>query len=101
MDIFPITAEALLSFAGGLVIAAIAGLWLKHYLKDWRFTPLLVLGVTEALLCGARLVLTPGATGVEWANTVAIALFAASLETFGYESVLNILGIMGHGRRAS
>ncbi len=98
---FPITAEALLTLFGGVVVAAIAGLWLKHYLTDWRFTPLLVLGVTELVLLLVLFATTGWQPDAERIIQVAAtALVAATLESWGYEAIINILGKMGFGSRS-
>ncbi|MCK9356966.1 MAG: hypothetical protein M0R22_07485, partial [Dehalococcoidia bacterium] len=78
----PITIEALASFAGGLFLAVVAGLWLKGFLQDWRFTPILVLAVTVVLVEAANW-LAYGAefTAREAGLAAFLALFAATLET--------------------
>jgi hypothetical protein len=100
MDI-PITYEALASFGGGLFLAFLAGQWLAKYLKDWRWTNLLVLGVTIVLIELAHW-LTYGAefTGRQAGLAAFWGFFAASAETLGYETVLNVLGRMGVGKRS-
>ena len=98
---FPITSEALLTLFGGVIVAAICGLWLKHYLADWRFTPLFVLLCTEGLLL---LVLFASSawqpTAERIISVAAIAGIAATLESWGYEAIVNILGKMGFGPRS-
>ena len=97
----PITIEALASFAGGLFLAAVAGLWLKGFLKDWRFTPIMVLAVTVILVEGANWLAYGAEFTARQAGLAAFwALFAATLETWGYEAVVNVLGRMGVGRRS-
>lgn len=96
-----ITPETALTLGGGVVIAAIVGLWMKKYLADWRFTSLLVLGVTEGLLLFILFATTGFKPGWERALAVGlVALVASSLETFGYETIANVLGKMGHGTRS-
>ena len=101
MTIFPITFETVLTLAGGCVIAAIAGLWLKRYLPDWRFTPLMVMVVVEVVLVLIQTVasaLQP--TGEEIVRVLLIGLQSSTLETFGYEVIVNALGLMGVGTRS-
>ncbi len=98
---FPVTSEALLTLFGGVVVAAIAGLWLKHYLADWRYTPLVVLACTELVLLLVLFATTGWRPSSEQLVSVALmALFGASLETFGYEAVVNALGLAGFGHRS-
>ncbi len=98
---FPVTSEALLTLFGGVVVAAIAGLWLKHYLADWRFTPLFVLLCTELLLLLVLFAVSAWRPDAERIIQVAAtALVAATLESWGYEAIVNILGKMGFGPRS-
>ena len=97
----PITIEALATFAGGLFLALVAGLWLKGFLKDWRYTPILVLGVTVVLVEAANWLAYGAAFTAREAGLAAFwGLFAATLETWGYEAVVNVLGRMGVGKRS-
>jgi len=97
----PITIDALASFAGGLFLAAVAGLWLKHYLPDWRYTPIFVLGLTLLLVELANWLYYAASFTWQQAGLAAFwALFAATLETWGYEAAVNALGKMGVGKRS-
>ena len=97
----PITIESLASFGGGLFLAAVAGLWLKHYLSDWRYTPIFVLGLTFVLVEAANWLYYAAAFTWQQAGLAAFwALFASTLETWGYEAVVNVLGTMGVGKRS-
>lgn len=101
MNLGDISAGTLLTLAGAILIAGIAGLWLKRYLNDWRFTPLVVLAAT----IGAMTVLTLAIRGLspppeEWATMAVLAVVGATIETFGYETVTNILGRYGVGNRS-
>lgn len=98
---FPITSEALLTLFGAVIVAIIAGLWLKRYLPDWRYTPLVVLACTELVLLLVLFATTGWRPGSEQLVSVALmALFGASLETFGYEAIVNALGLAGFGHRS-
>ena len=98
---FPITSEALLTLFGAVIVAIIAGLWLKRYLPDWRYTPLVVLACTELVLLLVLFATTGWRPGSEQLVSVALmALFGASLETFGYEAIVNALGLAGVGHRS-
>ena len=98
---FPISSEALLTLFGAVIVAIIAGLWLKRYLPDWRYTPLVVLACTELVLLLVLFATTGWRPSSEQLVSVALmALFGASLETFGYEAVVNALGLAGFGHRS-
>ena len=98
---FPVTSEALLTLFGAVIVAIIAGLWLKRYLPDWRYTPLVVLACTELVLLLVLFATTGWRPGSEQLVSVALmALFGASLETFGYEAIANALGLAGFGHRS-
>jgi hypothetical protein len=104
MEHIPITAGALATFAGALFIAVVAGLWVKRFLPDWRWTPLAVLVVTVGLVIGgtalARAAAGDALRGRDTALAAFWGLFAATLETFGYEAVVNALGLAGIGKRS-
>jgi multisubunit Na+/H+ antiporter MnhB subunit len=98
---FPINAAAVLTIAGAAILTALLGLWLKHYLPDWRFTNLLVLALAIVLVMLAQCVVTqwrPSGEALYAAFLVALA--AASLATFGYETIVNALGLAGIGKRS-
>lgn len=98
---FPISASAVLTIAGAAILVALLGLWLKHYLTDWRFTNLLVLGLAIAIVVLAQCVVTNWQpSGEALFSAFLVALVAASLATFGYETIANTLGRMGLGPRS-
>lgn len=98
---FAINAGALLTVVGAAVTSSLIALWVKHYLANWRFTPLVVLAITEALLFGAQLIVQQGRLTGDGALTAAlVGLAAASLSVFGYEVVVNALGLAGVGPRS-
>lgn len=98
---FPVSSEALLTLFGGVIVAAICGLWLKHYLADWRYTPLFVLLCTELMLLLVLFASSAWRPSAERIISVAvIALVAATLESWGYEALINIIGKMGFGPRS-
>ena len=82
---FPITGEALLTVLGSAAFSVLISMWLKHYLADWRYTNLFVLGIAELFAVTARLL---------------VGMIGATLATFGYETVTNLLGLAGVGRRS-
>jgi hypothetical protein len=99
---FPITVSAFLTIAGTALFAGIALEWLKRYNGEWRFNQLiaLVLAVVAALVaqCIAAQWKPGGAALFE---AVLMGFFGASVATFGYEGLVNVLGLMGFGKRAA
>lgn len=94
-----ISVEALGTVLGASIIVAILTMFTKHYLPDWRFTPLLVLLQAEVMCISANLIVEPpSGTGV--ANAALTGLVASALAVFGYEAVINALGRAGVGPRS-
>ena len=68
---------------------------------DWRFTPLVILAAVMVLLLLVLFAINGWQPKAEQIIIqIAIALFAVSLETFGYETIVNGLGKMGVGPRS-
>jgi hypothetical protein len=98
---FPISPEALLTIFGSALAGGVIGLWVKHYLPDWRFTNLLVLILCEVFVITAQVVATSGQpTGGEVFIAFLIGFFGASVATFGYEVIANFMGFAGYGKRS-
>jgi hypothetical protein len=98
---FPVDGGALLTIAGAAVFASVVGQWLKSYLAEWRYTNLLVLALAEVAAVVAQIIAAdgrPSAAAIYAA--VLIGLFGATLATFGYETISNLLGKAGIGKRA-
>lgn len=98
---FAISADALLTIGGATVLSVIVAMWVKHYLANWRWTPLVVLGITWTFTLAAQAIVSAGA--LTWGgvlSAVLMGLFAASLAVFGYETVANGLGLAGVGPRS-
>ena len=95
----PITAEMLLTVLGSAAFSVLISMWLKHYLADWRYTNLLVLGIAELFAIAARLVLG-AVSGGSVLGALLVGLAGATLATYGYEVVNNLLGLAGIGRRS-
>lgn len=98
---FPITAGAMLTIAGVAIFASLVGTWLKGYLGDWRWTNLLVLALAIAGAVIAQCVVSSGwPPGAALFTAVLIGFFGASLATYGYETIQNLLGKIGVGKRS-
>lgn len=81
------------------VFAELVGLWLDYYLSDWRWRPLLLLGL--ALLFSLGAALANGALGgwPELALRLWYGFLGGSVAVFGREVVLNVLALLGSGPR--
>ena len=98
IDIYTMTYQDLLTVAGAAALCALLTQWVKAYLHDWRWTNILALGLTIALVLAAAAV--DGTMNIEEAFAALLtALIGASLATFGYETILNLLGMAGIGPR--
>lgn len=97
---FPVEAAQLLTVAGVAVFSGLLGEWLKRYLPDWRWTNLLVLAIALALSAGALAVQLYAPVLEPFLNVLLVAFAGASLATFGYETIMNLLGVLGVGKRA-
>ena len=98
---FPLDPNALLTVLGMALLSGLVSQWLKAYLPDWRWTNVMVLVVAEVLAVITQLVYTnfhPTAVAI-WSACL-VAFFGASVATFGYETIINLLGTMGVGRRS-
>ncbi len=97
---FPV-ARGLLTVAGMALFCGLVIQWIKHALPDWRLTNLAALAVSLVVGMIALLVTTNFQPGGEQVLDAALVAFCgASLATFGYETIANILGFMGLGRRS-
>lgn len=94
-----VSIEALKTVVGTSIILAILTMFTKHFLADWRWTPLLVLGQGIVLCIGGSLATTPP-TAVSLGNAALTGLVAAALAVWGYEAVMNALGKIGVGGRS-
>ena len=100
----PMDLESLGTIAGMAAVATLLTTWLKSMLPDWRFTSLMVLGLCLLLSLGAvfGIAIDSGAgfTAEQIIDAILVALGGASLATFGYETVKNVLGVSGVGARS-
>jgi hypothetical protein len=97
MDTFPLDPGGLLNPVAAAALAALLAQWLKMYLPEWRLTNLLVL----ALAIACQLAATWVAGSHDWWGAVWAGFLGASIATFGYEAVMNLLGLARAGTRAS
>lgn len=97
MNSFPLDPSGMLNPLAAAAVAALLAQWLKGYLPEWRYTNVLVLllaigiEVAAAALAGSR----------NWWLACWSGFLGASIATFGYETVLNLLGVAGGGPRRS
>ena len=97
---FPITPEMAYSVTGAAVICVVLTQLLKQYLPDWRYTNLLSWVVTLIVVeIAAGLFIKDVELGERLFNAFLVALAGTSLATFGYETVVNLIGAAGAGPR--
>jgi hypothetical protein len=101
MDVFPTTPSVVYTIAGAAALGVLITAWLKKFLPDWRYTPLLCLGITFVLveIAGGAFVHDVDIWERLYTGFL-VALGGASLATFGREGLLNILGVAGVGARS-
>ena len=101
MDILDIvlTPEGFIAIPVAAAVCVLATQWLKSYLKEWRFTSLLALGITIVIELAALAASDIGAPPAVWFSAVWAGVVGASLATFGYESLNNLMGLAGVGPR--
>ena len=103
--LFPILPAALLSVPGAAVFATLVGQYVKQWIEDERVMNLVVLVLAvlfdevaagiyawQNQVVGADL-------GVLMFGALMAGFFGACLATFGYETVMNLLGKAGIGSR--
>ncbi len=101
LSAFPITPAMAYSVAGAAVICVLLTEWVKQYLPDWRYTSLLSLGLTLAIVEAAAALFVAGASlGERLFCGLLMSIAGASLATWGYEVVLNLIGKAGVGPRS-
>ena len=109
VELFPTTETALFTVVGAIVFCVLVTQWIKSYLPDWRYTGLLAFGLAALFveIAGLLMLFTPdGAPVVAYAILrqlligLLIAFVAASIATYGYEQVVNLLGAAGVGPRS-
>jgi hypothetical protein len=99
---FPIDVASFLTLGGVTAFTALAMQWLKKYLPDWRFTNLVALVLALITAEGAQWVIKgAGITGGDVFVAALIGFGGASIATFGYETVSNVTGILGKGKRVA
>jgi TctA family transporter len=101
-ELFPTQPEGLLNPVIAAVVAQLIALWLASYLKDWRWKDLLCLALTCAVLVAARVAgQTSSLTYGDVFSALWMGFVGASIATFGYETVMNLLGMVNRGPRAT
>jgi len=97
---FPINAGMLYSAVGSIAFAVIMTQWLKQYLQDWRFTSLLCLFFAVVFEFVAAWISQKGMNAEIAFAAFLLGVLGASVATFGYEMVVNLLGKAGVGPRS-
>jgi 4-hydroxybenzoate polyprenyltransferase len=87
-------------FAVAFAVAILVQI-LKPQLKDWRWTNIASLGLSEVLAMLAALIEAGWRPdGALLFSGAMVGLFGAGLAVLGYETVVNILGLLGKGSRS-
>lgn len=97
---FPITAGALYSFLGAILFTGLVTEWLKKYMAEWRYLNLVALAIAFVFEFFAGWIMTKAITAELALTSFLLAFGAASVATFGYEMIFNLLGKLGVGRRS-
>lgn len=97
MFVFDFGINDLTTVAGAAVVCVVMTQWLKQGI-DSRLTNVLALVVT-LLLVETAVIITEGTSPANLLSGFIVALLGASLATFGYELVSNLLGFAGIGDR--
>lgn len=93
---FPLTPEAVATLVGAAFVAGLLTQWLKKYLGDWRYIPVVVLLFNIVIQLGAIVALG----SLDWWGAVSRGFLGASISVFGYELINNLLGVFNLGSRA-
>ena len=99
---YPVVIDTFLTVVGVGVFAGVFMQWLKQGLGDWRwnqFLALLLSMVLAALAAFIKHAWKPDATAI-W-EALMTGFFGASVATFGYESIVNVRGVLGKGSRSN
>jgi len=98
MDILSLTwnPDGFLTVPMAALVTVIATQWLKRFLPDWKFTPLLAL----ALAIGTQMIAVALSHTGMWFEAAGVGALGATLAVFGYETVVNALAFAGIGPRA-
>ena len=99
---WPITAAGFLSVFGVAFVSGLIVQWLKAWVKEGRIYNLITLAIAETLAMLTQFVLTKWRPSGELLISAALmGFFGASLACYGYETIQNILGLIGFGKRAT
>lgn len=93
--IYPTTTALFLKVAGVALFAGAVTTWLRKFLPDWRLTPVLVLVLAMAASVTAAVIQFRAA--LTWSrvfSACAAGFWGATLATFGYEGIANILSFI-------
>jgi len=101
LSVFPITAGTVRTVAGSAVLCVLFTQLIKVQLPDWRWTNLLAWGITFTVVQIAGVWFAVELTLAERIyNGFLVSVGGVSLATFGYETLMNLLGLAGVGPRS-
>ncbi len=93
----PITLESIITVSGSAILAAMVAMWLKATFTNWdvRYTQLVTLAVTVLFCQMAGLIITNWhPSGRQVAEALLAGFFGATVNTWGYEGVANLLSLL-------
>jgi len=101
MNKFPITPDGFLNPYIAALVAQMIALWLRQYLNDWRWRDILLLLLCITVQLCAAAASSHLNTSEELFSVIWLGFIGASVATFGYETIVNLLGILNGGPRAT
>lgn len=102
MQEIPIDVYAFAQVAGVAVFVGVVLQWAKKLLGDWRWTNLLGLVLGEVASVVAGIIIFGGKPSADVIfSSLMIGFFGASVACFGYEGLLNIIGMLQFGPRSN
>lgn len=101
MNLIPTTANGLLNPAAAALVALIMGLWINQFMKDWRWQPLLLLGLSIATQWLWHFLAVLPATREMAFQVLWFGFLGASIAVFGQETIYNMVGMLNIGPRST
>ena len=99
---WPITAAGFLSVFGVALLSSLVLLWLKQWITEARIYNVVSLALAEGLAFLVQFVLSDWAPGgAEIISAGLIGFFGATTAAFGYETITNLVGLIGFGKRSN
>ena len=98
---WPITPGAFLSVFGVAFFSSLLLLWVKQWVKEARIYNVIGLGVSEGLAFLVQFALAQGRPdAIQLISAALIGFFGTTLACWGYETITNLVGLIGFGKRS-